>query len=182
VLADTHFEHGPVFVDDDTRHLQPKDLATEYAVLDDRFRTGGAHDVGQRCHTRIERRRGRDRPGLRRRQRGAVDAPDPGRLRERARPAGENSGGLAVIDEEVQMLDRQTPRPEEPPAEGPRRLLVSENPTGRALDRGGASRKALVSSVALAPLALDEGAQLRPAKGLLPVSVGYYFLVPLRAP
>jgi hypothetical protein len=60
--------------------------------------------------------------------------------------------------------------------------VVSEDPTGAVLDRGGATGKALLSSVTVAPLTLDEGAQLRPPKGLLPVGVGYYFLVPLRAP
>jgi hypothetical protein len=80
----------------------------------------------------------------------------------------------------VQPLEEKPLGPEQPPAQGARRLLVGEHPTGAVLDERRSSREPLRPTVAIAPVPLDEGAQLGLAKGLPPV-VGYFFFPP-RAP
>jgi hypothetical protein len=81
----------------------------------------------------------------------------------------------------VEPLEGKPLGPEQPPAQGARRLLVGEHPTGAVLDERRSSREPLRPAVAIAPVPLDEGAQLGLAKGLLPLVVGYFFFPP-RAP
>src|SRR5207237_897305 len=61
VLADAHFQKGPVVVDDGTGDLQAEHLAAQDAVLDHGIRARGPQLVGQRRDTRVERRLGRPR-------------------------------------------------------------------------------------------------------------------------
>ena len=81
----------------------------------------------------------------------------------------------------MQVVDRKVLSPEQAAAQGARRLLVGEDPTGVVLDQGSAAGKAFGTAVAVAPVPFDEGAQLGLTKGLLPLLVDYFFFPP-RAP
>jgi hypothetical protein len=179
VLADTHLEYGAVGVDQGSRHFETKDLTAQDALLDDGFGAGRPNDIGEGGDVRGERRLRAQRLGLGSHERRAVDAPDGRRTGECGRPAGEQAG--STIDDEVQFLEREPLGPEQSPAQGARRFLVSEHPTGAVLDERSSSREPLRPAVAIAPAPLDDGAQLGLAEGLLPLLVGYFFFPP-RAP
>jgi len=164
VLADAHLEHRGVGVDDGPGHFEPQNLAAEDAVLDDGLGARGADDVGEGGDVGVERRLGRQRLGLGSHERRPVDAPDGRRTGECGRPAGEQAG--AIVDDNVQVVEREPLGPEQCPAQGARRLFVSEHPTGAVLDERRSPRKPLRAPVAVAPVPLDEGAQLGLAKGL----------------
>ncbi|MFL5910119.1 MAG: hypothetical protein ACJ768_06060 [Gaiellaceae bacterium] len=178
VFADAYLQHRAVGLDDSPGHFEPENLAAENAVLDDGLGARGSDDVGKGGDVGVERRLGRQRLGLGWHERRTVDAPD-GRLTGKGgRPAGEQAG--AVVDDNVQVVEREPLGPEQCPAQGARRLLVSEHPTGAVLDERCSSREPVRAPVAVAPVPLDEGAQLGLAKGPLPV-FGYFFFPP-RAP
>jgi hypothetical protein len=179
VLPHPHLEDRPVGVDDGAGHLEAEYLAAQHAVFDDRVGTGGADDLGEGRDEEIDRRLRRERVGLGDRQRGVLDAPHRRRCGEGGCPAGEHAGLL--VDEKVQVLDREAQSPEQCPSQGARRFLVSEDPARAVLDERRTTGKVLGAPVRLSPLPSDEGAQLGLAKALRPLGVGYFFFPP-RAP
>ena len=179
VLADADLEHRPVLVDGRTCNLEPEDLGAEDSVLDDRFGAGGSDDVYQGVDPGVERWLGGQWLRFGRRQHRAVDAPDLRRIAERRGAAGEHTRRL--VDEEMEIFDTEPLGPQQGAPQRPLRLVVGQNPNGAVGDRGGAAGKALRPAFGVAPLALDEGAQLGLAKALVPPGVDY-FLFPLRAP
>jgi hypothetical protein len=170
-----------VFVDNRTRDLEAQHLSAEHTVLDDGFGAGSADCVGQRHHGGVQRRLGWQRLGLGLGQRRAVHPPDGGRIGERRGPAGQGAGGVAAIDDEVQMLYRVALGPQQTSTQGTPGLLVRIDPGGSVLDEGGSAGKAFRLTVGLTPLPSDEGAQLGLAETFPPLVFSYFFFPP-RAP
>jgi len=179
VLADANLEHWTVLVENGACHLEAEDLTAEHPVLDDRFGAGGADDVGEGRHLWVEWRLRRVRLRLGGRQRRAVDAPDRRRAAEGRGAAGKNA--RVLVDEQVEVLDREPLGPQQGAAQRPLWLVFGKDPARAVVNRGGPSGKALGAPVPLAPVAPDEGAQLGLTERLAALTLGY-FLFPLRAP
>ena len=178
MLADADLEQWSFLVHHDTYHLEAEDLTPQHAMLHDRLGATRPDEVGEHRSARVERRLGRQWIRLGPRERRAVDPPHRRWARESCGPTGEHA--RLRVRQKVKLVEGEPQGPQEGLAEGPRRLVLGQHPTGTVLHESGAAREALGPALRFAPLPAHQGAELGETKRLLLLVL--YFFFPPRAP
>ncbi len=160
-----------------TQHLEPRDLAGEYPVLDDRIGAGTDDQIDERRELGIDRLGRHRRRRFSRHQRPPVGHPHGRRVLEQRRPprdhAGRDRGNDQFEPVRTALIGPRERGPERTCAE-----VFGEEPRGAPDNRGGTPAHRLCGRA-------DEGTQLGDVKGLALLRLhgaGDYFFEDLRLP